>query len=218
MYRKIIEHNYMGHDEIDAGLRELFQSRTQTNRLLDLGCGDAELPSRYLALFPLNEYHGVDLAADPLALARKNLAAFPSLSVHLHQTDQAAFSAQTELDFDLIVLGFALHHHPWKEKTQLMNTLRSRLTPGGQLIMYDVANTRTEPRNAFFDRYLKWIQNDWTQFTEREHELISNHIQNNDHPEPVEALLELGHNTGFTNGRHHLSCANDFHHLLTFST
>jgi SAM-dependent methyltransferase len=218
IYRKVVEHNYMGHDEIELGLRDLLTRRKSTKHLLDLGCGDAELPSRYLPHLDLTEYHGVDLAQQPLDFARQKLDALPA-AIHLHQADQASFPAQTEHRFDVAVLGFALHHsNPIEEKAGVLAAVKDCLKPGGEVLVYDVFRPHHEDRPAFFNRYLDWIHRDWTRMTAHEHDLIDAHIRENDYPEPVDSLLQLARDAGFAKAEEHLSAAAGFHHLLRFQT
>ena len=215
IYRKIIEHNYMGHDEIARALRGMLEGRRKTRSILDLGCGDAELPSRYLPDLGGVEYHGVDLAEQPLEFARMNLAGFRG-AVHLHRCDQADFIAASDQTFDVIILGFALHHNPIEEKASVLANARKRLNEEGDLIVYDVFCEPEEARDSFFDRYLEWVGRTWVAMTRKEHSLIADHIRTHDHPDSVAALRECGIRAGLGGPQVRLSTCTGFHHLLHF--
>ena len=215
IYRKIIAHNYMGHDEIAEALGESLAERGGTRSILDLGCGDAEIPSRYLPDLGVVEYHGVDLAERPLEFARQNLAGLPG-AAHFHQSDQADFIAASDRTFDVIVLGFALHHNPLEEKAALLANASQRLNREGDLLVYDVFSNPGEDRKRFFDRYLAWIAGNWTEMTPKEHALIDEHIRANDHPVSLAALIERGLCAGFSMAELRLSTCAGYHHLLRF--
>ena len=217
IYRKIIEYNYMGHDEIAETMRRMVSERRETQSILDLGCGDAELPSRYLPGLGVIEYHGVDLAEKPLEFAGENLAGLPG-AVHLHLRDQAEFIAETDRTFDVIVLGFALHHNPLEEKAELMANARQRMNREGDLFVYDVFCKPDETRESFFERYLEWIERNWTEMTSKEHTLINDHIRTNDHPDSISALRECGLQAGLSSAEVRLSTCAGFHHLLHFQS
>ena len=93
IYRKIIDHNYMEHDAILAIIRQLLGSGETTGRLLDLGCGDAELPSRYLPGLRLDAYHGVrSQRADHSTLPGKS-SRCSRLDQHFHTTPTRTHSS-----------------------------------------------------------------------------------------------------------------------------
>ncbi len=221
IYRKIIKFNYMGHDQIAASLaehlsrRKTISGQEKVGAILDLGCGDAEVPSRYLPGLGAVEYHGVDLAKKPLEFAREKLSGF-SGEVHFHLQDQAQFLAGLDRSFDLIIFGFALHHNTLAEKATVVANAARCLNEGGALVVYDVFRQPNETRQAFFGRYLDWIRRDWRQMTAREQMLIDGHIRANDHPDTVADLQACAHRAGLGAGELQLSTCQDFHQLLQF--
>lgn len=213
IYRKIVDHNYMVHDEIGETITSLLRDNAPVNRLLDLGCGDAELPSRFLDRFPTIEYHGVDLAADPLRFARKNLQSV-SNRIHLHQADQVRFISETEILFDIVMLGYSFHHVPGRdEKRSMLRSLNKVLSPGGILVIYDIFTQSGESREAYADRYLDWMRKDWTALTDREFDLVDSHIRANDHPESLETIQSLAIDAGLT-GTKAIKTFDSFHSLI----
>lgn len=216
IYRKVILFNYMGHDQIAATMTRYLSSQSPIGSILDLGCGDAEIPSRYLPALTVNEYHGVDLAAKPLEFARKKLAGFPG-SLHFYQQDQARFLAALDRSFDLIVFGFALHHNTREEKAAVLADAARCLNPGGTLLVYDVFRDPGETREAYFDRYLEWVRQDWQAMTDREQELIDAHIRANDHPASLAELYESAERAGLGQVALLRTACRGFHHLLRFT-
>lgn len=214
IYRKVIRYNYMGHDQITEALRDLLARRRATSAILDLGCGDAEIPSRYLPTLDVEHYHGVDLAQQPLDLAATRLAGLPT-SIELHLRDQAAFLAETDRTFDVIVLGFALHHNTHDQKTAILRNAAARLAPGGDLIIYDVFRRDDEDRAAYLDRYMRWGAETWDRMTPAEHTLVDEHIRANDHPESPESLAACAREAGLSEPRQRCATEDGFHRLMT---
>lgn len=206
----------MGHDDILPAIQGILEAREATERLLDLGCGDAELPSRYLPSTTITEYHGVDLAEHPLALARERLSGLP-LDTKLHLADQAQFARSTNERYDVVVLGFALHHNLREEKRRLLASARKLLRSGGDLIVYDTFLPSGIDRDRYLESYLGWVRQDWTQFTLDEYDLIEAHIRGNDFPDTVATHLQLGREVGFTTAKVRLTLPDGFHHLLQFA-
>ena len=214
IYRKIIDHNYMEHDAILAIIRQLLGSGETTGRLLDLGCGDAELPSRYLPGLRLDAYHGVDRARRPLDFAREKLAMLP-LDQHFHHADQNAFQRATGgLNFHVVVLGFALHHNRHAEKAALLAAVRESLAPGGEVLVYDIFLPAGCDRATYFECYLEEVRRAWTALTADEYEHIAAHIREYDFPESMETVQEIGREAGFSQAEKVGTVPGDFHRVI----
>ena len=209
----------MGHDEISDCLARILRSCGVMNRLLDIGCGDAELASRALknGHVRLREYHGVDLASEPLEFAQEKLLT-SGVTTHFHQQDQLEFISTNTLQFDAVLLGFALHHNSSTEKASFLKQVRSHLAPKGIVILYDVFRREQETRDDFFGRYLAWIHETWDKMTHREYQLLADHIRSNDRPDPVESVQQFALDAGFTSSERMLDAAAEFHSLLLLST
>lgn len=76
---------------------------------------------------------GVDLSADMVALAERNLAAVADRA-SARVADVAALPFADE-SFDLVVSSFSLHH--WEEPEAAVSELARVLRPGGALVIYD---------------------------------------------------------------------------------
>lgn len=216
LYRKVIDHNYMGHDEILTVVRGILGNREATGRLLDLGCGDAELASRYLKDASVREYHGVDRAGKPLAYAREKLAGLPVLQA-FYEEDQSNFADVMEHHFDVVVLGFALHHNSLEEKAALLAAIRQRLNAGGELIVYDTFLPDGCDRARYFADYLRWVRDDWTRLSPAEYEMVESHIRGFDFPERPETLEKLGRDAGYSAVEECATLRDGFHRVFRFA-
>ena len=97
------------------------------DRILDMGCGTAEiLPALGDVL-----YTGFDINEDYIATAR---ARFPSARFFVGSNADLENSGQT---FDLVIALSVLHHLEDEAVSELMATANRVLRPGGRLLTYD---------------------------------------------------------------------------------
>ncbi len=101
--------------------------------VLDIGTGPGVLLTELATHRPDLTVIGVDLSADMVAAAARNLAPF-SARASIEQADAA------ELPFpdgsvDVVVSSLSLHH--WDRPREAIGELRRVLRPGGQLRIYD---------------------------------------------------------------------------------
>lgn len=113
-------------------------------RVVDVGCGWAELLLRMLAADQTATGEGVD--SDPAAIARaRDLAGDRGLSdrVRLQVGDAAAWTgAPADV---LLCIGSS---HAWGGASAALSALRSLLRPGGQLVLGEAVWTRPPPPEA----------------------------------------------------------------------
>ena len=72
-YRKVVENNYMFHREVYRRLRQILMEAPRPFRFLDIACGDASASVEALKGTRVSHYHGIDLSAPALDLAREVL-------------------------------------------------------------------------------------------------------------------------------------------------
>jgi hypothetical protein len=76
VYSKLVDNDYLAHQAVRKVLhRVLLEQVNRPFRFLDLACGDAILAVAALQGTPVIHYHGIDLSAPALELARKTAAA-----------------------------------------------------------------------------------------------------------------------------------------------
>src|SRR6476620_9553675 len=74
-YQKLVDNNHLSHREVRAILhRQLVETLGRPFRFLDLACGDASMTVAALEQTPVIEYHGIDLSAAALDMAKQTVA------------------------------------------------------------------------------------------------------------------------------------------------
>jgi len=121
---------------LQPGVRQVLASLDSAAHVLDLGCGNGELGRELARRAHQGHYVGLDLSAELLSQARKDLPD-DSLSTFL-QRDLAAPYWDRDLPFSAfdIILAFAvLHHLPGAAlRRQVLERVSARLSPKGCFI------------------------------------------------------------------------------------
>lgn len=103
-------------------------------RILDLGCGQAEWLIMALEAHPGTTAEGVDLAANALAEGRKQAAARGVADrLALHEADAAAFAPQAP--FDVVISSGSTHAFGGLLAT--LEAAHRHLAPGGRVVIGD---------------------------------------------------------------------------------
>lgn len=201
LYQKLLQYNYMSHQQFYAALHQWLRQSTRPFRMLELGCGDASLTCKALLGTAVSEYVGVDLAAPALALATENLINFadrnPGFTSHVYQGDFRQWLPTHQASYDLILASFSLHHLTLAEKGELFAQIHAHLQPSGQFLLLDVMRRAEEDRPAYLQRYLGHMRQAWTQLQPQELEFLRQHIEACDFPETLAELNTLAQHQGF---------------------
>src|SRR5262249_49105575 len=120
IYSKVVDKDYLSHQAVQAVLhRELVTDVNRPFRFLDLAGGDSRLTVAALQDTPVIHYHGIDLSAPALAMARQAVETLVC-PVELEQEDfVSAMRGRRELA-DVVWIGLALHHLQTPDKEVLM--------------------------------------------------------------------------------------------------
>ena len=119
-------------------LDEIGQYLPRDGRILDLGCGFG-LFSLYFALrAPTCRITGVDLDDRRIRHAKESAEKLALSNVHYHVS--SALDWQDLEHFDAIYMLDLVHHLPAAEVPAFLEKTRSRLNPGGILLLKDVAD------------------------------------------------------------------------------
>jgi putative AdoMet-dependent methyltransferase len=127
-------------------------------RLLDLGTGTGNLALRFAALGC--ELWCSDFSEAMLAKARLKL---PSAQFLLHDL-RTELPVEWAPPFERIVSAYVFHHFPLDEKVKLIERLLPRLTPGGRILIADIAfpdataleNAKAEAGDGWDEEYY-WV-------------------------------------------------------------
>ena len=216
VYRKMVDNNYLFHNEAYAELRRwLLANAKAPFRFLDLACGDASASVKALSGTGVSHYQGVDLSEPALDLAREALAALPC-AVSLERRDFAAALESREMSTDVAWIGLSLHHYRAPDKLRLMRSARDTVGESGALLVYENASPGEETREQWMKR---WDQQrpDWRSFSEAEWVTITDHhVHVNDFPETDATWRALGHAAGFGDVRRLYVCPTDLFRLYCF--
>ncbi len=215
LYQKVIFHDYMAHADLHRAVERFFYEHEPAGpRLLDLGCGDAWLSSKFIRHDRFHEFHGVDLSKEALKEARTRLAMARSVSFAVE--DLAEYVANSSLKFDVIFVGYALHHFATDRKEAFLRNVCDRLHPESHLFIYDVFCKANESREAYLNRYLGWVRKTWVEMTEREYELIVDHVSGSDFPESPAGFAALAEQAGLVSLGERWCDASGTHRLFVF--
>jgi ubiquinone/menaquinone biosynthesis C-methylase UbiE len=199
VYQKLVDNNYLAHREVrDILHRQLAEQVGRPFRFLDLACGDASMTVASLKETAVTEYHGIDLSAPALALAKKTVELL-SCQVRLDQNDFVAAMRERTEPADVVYIGLSLHHLQAREdKQEFMRVVRSAVGESGLFLIFEPASLEGETRPAYLERYEAFVQSAWTALTPAERTILWDHVRTCDFPEQPSVWSQLGHDAGFT--------------------
>ncbi|CAA6814456.1 MAG: Unknown protein, partial [uncultured Sulfurovum sp.] len=136
IYQNIIKHNYMCHKEIISALKAEIANKEKIS-VLDLGCGDS-----YVLKNSMNEtqqivYTGIDSSSAALEFSKKNLDISQVKSQHICG-DFLEELEKLEGTYDLIIVGYSLHHLSSKDKKHCLSLISKVLNKEGKFFFYDI--------------------------------------------------------------------------------
>jgi SAM-dependent methyltransferase len=201
VYGKVVDNDYLSHRAVRAVLhRELVAEVNRPFRFLDLACGDASLTVAALQGTPVIRYHGIDLSAPALALARQTVEAL-ACPVQLEEGDFVSALRERPEPADVVWIGLSLHHLQTPAKQVLMREVRSVVGDGGLFLIYEPVRREGESRPAYLDRFEQTNHSTWAALTPEERAVILGHVRAADFPEPPSVWAQLGRDAGFPNVR-----------------
>jgi 2-polyprenyl-3-methyl-5-hydroxy-6-metoxy-1,4-benzoquinol methylase len=119
---------------LQSGVMRILRQVSQTENLLDLGCGNGELPRKLARQGYAGVYTGLDFSSALLEQA----AAGQTANFHLLQADLSTADWDTPLagsQYDVVLAFAVLHHLPGIDlRLQVLHKVRSLLPTGGRFI------------------------------------------------------------------------------------
>jgi len=198
VYSKVVDNDYLSHQAVQAVLHgELLTDVNRTFRFLDLACGDARLTVAALQGTPVIHYHGIDLSAPALAMARQTVEAL-ACPVELEQADFVSAMRGRREPADVVWIGLALHHLQTPDKGALMREVRAAVGDGGRFLIYEPVRNEGESLPAYLDRFEQINHSAWAALTPDEWAAMLAHVRDADFPEPPSVWAQLGHDAGFS--------------------
>lgn len=105
------------------------QVNTSVNRILEYGCGIGRNIPYLQQAFPNAVIMGSDISSVSLEIARRDNA-----GVEFFKEDESVESTQS---FDVIFVAGVFHHIPVAQRLEVAKTLFNRLSPNGQLFVFE---------------------------------------------------------------------------------
>ncbi len=198
-YQIVLQENYMFHKELYTNLSTLVKQHFQHRPIsvLDLACGDAIFMKPILAGNTITNYYGIDLAEPVLDLAKQNLKSLTIPKTFLCHDFSDCFGSLTQ-SYDLIFIGFSLHHLPSvKEKKVFLKNCLRKLNPHGLLVVIDIVTRKNEAISSWFSRYAVYINEQQCALNIEQRNQVMHHVQNHDFPASIECYEQLGQEAGF---------------------
>jgi len=216
IYSKVVDNNYLSHREVQAVLhRELVTDVNRPFRFLDLACGDARLTVAALQGTRVIHYHGIDLSAPALAMARHAVKTL-ACPVELEQEDFVSAMRDRPEPADVVWIGLALHHLQTADKRVLMREVRAAVGNGGRFLIYEPVCHEGESRPAYLDRFEQINHSGWAALTPDEWAAMLAHVRAADFPESSSVWIQLGRDAGFPDVRDLFTDLTGFYTVFRF--
>ena len=197
IYSKVVDSDYLSHQAVQAVLhRELVTDVSRPFVFLDLACGDARLTVAALQDTRVIHYHGIDLSAPALAMARQTVETL-ACPAELEQEDFVTAMRDRPEPADVVWIGLALHHLQTPDKGVLMREVRATAGDGGRFLFYEPVCHEGENRPAYLDRFEHINHSGWAALTPDEWAAMLAHVRAADFPEPPSVWAQLGRDAGF---------------------
>lgn len=217
IYQTALDHNYFCHREVAGRLRRIVTEEVvQPFRFLDIACGDASPAVAALTGTRIASYHGIDLSAAALALARPALAQL-ECPVSLRHAEFVEALTTWEDPVDIVWIGLSLHHLRSEGKLGVLRAVRNVLAEGGLFVMYDVTSPDGEERAGWLARWDAMLPT-WTAFTAEGWASLRAHVHAADFPETPSGWHTLGAEAGFSQVREVYAMPADLFRMYVFAS
>jgi SAM-dependent methyltransferase len=138
-----------GHrDQTESGLFKEAETRLpllgEGRRLLDFGCGSADLLAYYARRFP--ECVGVDFSETMLGQAQRRLQEMGVGHVSLLRADHNGVWSRLVGKFDVITMAGVAQYLTREALIEFVDIAINRLNPGGRLVLFDVIDEGEQAR------------------------------------------------------------------------
>ena len=137
-------------DRYGAIARELAGELPAGSKVLDVGCGPAEVLVRLAQLSPTLELTGLDVDAPMIERAERKAKHLPGAATKpsFVVADVVAMPF-ADASFDVVISSFAVHH--WPDRHAGLAEVMRVLRPGGRAIIWDIAAPMDDPHAAPHD-------------------------------------------------------------------
>lgn len=217
-YQKLLQFNNLHHNEIIAGFSQELQGLPSDAAVLDIGVGDAWLPTKLFSLpgmpTELRRFTGVDTTGEALSFARST-ARIPATDVEFVENDMSDYMRTCPANtFDVIMSSYAIHHLDTAGKAELLKDIYRCLKPDGIILWGDVYNylpgtTRDEVMIRWKDIFMNYQG-----LTLEERQDVFDHVSTYDLPEDLHTMHSILEEAGFTDLK---KCYDDGYYTVVLS-
>ena len=215
-YRKIIESNYMYHQEIIKYLDKCLNNN-YFDKILELGVGDASIWNSLNLSKRCKHFTGVDLSSEVLNIAHQNLLN-SQIEFSLIESDIHTFMDKLLEKYSLIISNYTIHHLKDSQKEEIFFRIYECLELDGKFFYTDVLKSPPfQTKAQYCQEYNKLIKHQWVNLTDEEIELVINHIQEFDFPMEQIYFMDYLRSIGFKVESYPLDNQFHFSFILTKS-
>lgn len=198
VYQVFMQEDYMYHNEMSERLHQLLVERFSTPfKLLHLGCGDASYMTHTIDNTHIADYVCMDISSVALDYAMKNM--------HTHSFKKKFIEGnfyddleKAGADFDIICIGYSLHHIKGKDKASFLQRCKKLLKENGCIVLVDIYREENETRDEYMGRFVDAVKHQYTAFNPEQQALVIDHVTNNDYPEKISEMKATANKIGFT--------------------
>jgi len=161
--------------------------------ILDLGCGNGNVTSKILQLFPESNFTLLDASQEMITLCKARFKTYKVKYVKSYFNDYRFKSDY----YNLITAGFSLHHCDSEEKKSLFKRIYKSLKKGGVFSFSDLMVNKNKPEHS---KLLK----EWEAFVNRNFpdgekwEWLMEHYNEFDYPDDYTDQMQWLKEAGFT--------------------
>jgi len=174
----------------------------ESNKILDLGCGDGILTDNLFSIDPTISATLIDASQEMLDRAGERLSEKENVKFICDSFQNIMKQELAERDYDFIVSSMAIHHLTMSEKRALFKMIHSHLKCGGYFMNIDVLIAPTTSLEEWYMRiWEEWMDDKRTQimiFDEPSIEVIKRYKNAEENqPDTLEQQLNYLNEIGF---------------------
>lgn len=207
VYRKLVDNNDLCHHNLIEVISSNILATKKGARVsvLDLGCGDAHIPSvlfkNLKGSVDFASFTGVDASRQALNIAKENLN-MPKVQMIEEELEEYLEGFSTTgcgNQFDIILANLVIHHFSSEVKKILVSKIYALVAPGGTFYYGDVYNTEPDSdRESMMSRWRVRFDT-FKGLTPEELADVWNHVYSKDFPESIDFMRECMAEAGFEN-------------------
>ena len=184
------------YEKLMSFFTEYLPKKFTPKNILDLGCGNGNVTSRLLQLFPESNFTLLDASQEMINLCKEQFKAYNVEYVESYFKDYKF----KDNHFDLITAGFSFHHCNSEEKKTLFQSINWSLKKGGIFSCSDLMINKNKPEHLVLLK--KWKSFVYESFPDGEKwEWLMEHYNAFDNPDDYKDQIKWLNEAGFKDVR-----------------